>query len=99
MADVSMTFHSLEDLSREIGNIQADFDNMRTGFDSLVQSLDGLWQGAAQKEFAVAYDKLKPKLATVSEVLSKYSEEISGAAKKQRTLDAEGGGTTSTVLL
>lgn len=97
VADISMTYSSMEALAKEISNIQVDFDNMRTGFDSVVQSLEGQWQGAAQKEFTTAYSKLKPKLTTVSEVLSRYSTEITSTAKKQFALDTEGASTASTV--
>lgn len=75
-ADISMDYSAMSSLASEVDGISADFSQMIKNFDSLVESLDGQWEGAAQKEFAVAYRKLKPKLDTIDNVLSKYSTAI-----------------------
>lgn len=71
-----MEYSSMEALADEVDNIQKDFLSMCKDLDTLVESLEGQWQGTAQKEFAVAYSKLRPKLTEIGNVLEKYTKAI-----------------------
>lgn len=85
--DVSMNYSEMSKLSYSVQRKQQEFEKMLNELDSLVEELNGEWTGCAAQEFSIAYDKLKPKLKTVSEVLSKYSEEIANVMSCQEELD------------
>lgn len=85
---VSMDYSAMGNLAKEVTSMNQDFQEMINNLASLVESLDGQWQGKAQVEFAVAYSKLKPKLDTVSEVLQNYAIEINNAAAAEQDVEA-----------
>lgn len=87
-ADFLMDYSAMEALVTQVKAMQEDFDAMCANLDSLVNSLDGQWQGKAQVEFAASYSKLKPKLKSISAVLSNYSTEIANAASNESALEA-----------
>lgn len=84
-----MNYSSMNDLARQVSALQQNFDTMRSELNSLVESLDGEWQGKAQKEFAAAYGKLKPKLETISEVLQQFSTEVLNATIQESELEQQ----------
>lgn len=85
---VSMDYSAMGNLAKEVTSMNQDFQEMINNLASLVESLDGQWQGKAQVEFAVAYSKLKPKLDTVSEVLQNYATEINNAAAAEQDVES-----------
>lgn len=82
--DVSMTYSSALEIARAIDDKRLDFNGMRDTLDRLVNSLSSEWEGAAQREFLTAYNKLKPKLKTISETMEQYSSEIRKAVSAQQ---------------
>lgn len=82
--DVSMTYSSALEIARAIDDKRLDFNGMRDTLDRLVDSLSSEWEGAAQREFLTAYNKLKPKLKTISETMEQYSSEIRKAVSAQQ---------------
>ena len=86
-ADFSMNYDSMELLAAEVIHMQMDFDEMCKTLDSLVESLNGQWQGSAQKEFAVAYSNLKPELDTISKTLIKFSKQVNNLFPKIQIAD------------
>ena len=82
-----MGFSAMEDLVQKINDEQESFEKMCTDLNSLVDSLEGQWQGSAQKEFAASYSKLKPKLEKICSVLSRYSSAIKEAASREEETD------------
>lgn len=84
----SMDYSAMGELAKEVTVMNKDFQEMITNLTSLVESLDGQWQGKAQVEFAAAYSKLKPKLDTISEVLQNYATEINNAANSEQDVES-----------
>ena len=84
----SMDYSAMGNLAKEVTAMNEDFRDMITNLATLVDSLDGQWQGKAQVEFAAAYSKLKPKLDTISEVLQNYATEINNAATGEQDLES-----------
>lgn len=84
-----MEYSSMEALADEVGNIQKDFLSMCKDLDKLVESLEGQWQGTAQKEFAVAYSKLRPKLTEIGNVLEKYTKAIKQTITNEEETEKE----------
>ena len=88
-ADIfSMDYSAMGNLAKEVTAMNKEFQDMITNLATLVESLDGQWQGKAQVEFAAAYSKLKPKLETISEVLQNYTTEISNAATSEQDVES-----------
>ena len=84
----SMDYSAMGNLAKEVTAMNKDFQDMIEGLATLVESLDGQWQGKAQVEFAAAYSKLKPKLDTISEVLQNYATEINNAASSEQDVES-----------
>ena len=84
----SMDYSAMGNLAKEVTAMNKDFQDMITNLATLVDSLDGQWQGNAQVEFAVAYSKLKPKLETISEVLQNYATEINSTATSEQDVES-----------
>lgn len=84
----SMDYSAMGNLAKEVTAMNKDFQDMITNLATLVDSLDGQWQGKAQVEFAAAYSKLKPKLDTISEVLQNYATEIKNAASSEQDVES-----------
>lgn len=71
-----MGYNSVTGLAQEVSTIQKEYETVLSEIDALVKSLDGQWEGAAQKEFMTAYNKLKPSLKTVSATLEQYTSSV-----------------------
>ena len=84
----SMDYSAMGNLAKEVTVMNKEFQDMITNLATLVESLDGQWQGKAQVEFAAAYSKLKPKLDTISEVLQDYATEINNAVISEQDLES-----------
>ena len=89
--DFSMDYSSMESLASDVVNMQTDFEKMCKSLESLVESLEGQWQGSAQKEFAIAYSKLKPQLGSISDVLKHFSERLNKLSPKIQNADQYSG--------
>lgn len=89
LPDVSMTYSSALDIAKAIDDKRLDFNGMRGTLDNLVDTLNGQWEGAAQREFLTAYDKLKPKLKLISETMERYSKEIRTVVNEQQETEKE----------
>ena len=84
----SMDYSAMGNLAKEVTTMNEDFQTMIAGLTTLVESLEGQWQGKAQVEFAAVYSKLKPKLDTISEVLQDYATEINNAATSEQDVES-----------
>ena len=83
-----MDYNSIIRLGEEIRRIHSEHSELLTDLDTLVMSLDGQWTGKAQKEFAIAYDKLRPRLLTINKVLDQYAVEVTRAASCEAELES-----------
>ena len=86
--EFAMDYDPMLELAKQVGDMQTDFAEMLSSLDSLMESVDGQWEGKAQVEFAVAYSKLRPKLKTISEVLANYATAINGAVTNEQDLES-----------
>ncbi len=84
-----MGYNSVTGLAKEVSAIQTDYETVLAELDALVKALDGQWEGAAQKEFMTAYNKLKPSLKTVSVTLKRYTDSIGKAVSYELKADKQ----------
>lgn len=87
-ADISMSYSSLSELANELQTLRAEFGVTCSGLESLMKNMDGQWKGSAQKEFAVSYSKLQPKLKIIDEVLGEYITAINGAVASEMSTES-----------
>ena len=85
--DFSMSFDSMESLANQIYTLHEEFEAMCANLNALVESTEGQWKGKAQVEFAISYEKLKPKLTTINKVLHQYYIEVSSALKNETAIE------------
>lgn len=90
MADISMQYSGIEGTVRQIRQMRADFSDMLTGLEALVSSMEGVWEGKAQQEFALAYSKLKPKLTKIDGLMEDYCTELTDLVSRQQSLETTG---------
>ena len=88
MADISMQYSGIEATVREIRQMRTDFRAMLTNLDALIVSMDGVWEGKAQMEFALAYRNLKPKLNKIDDLLGSYTTEMNEMIRRQQMLES-----------
>ena len=86
-----MDYSALEALVNEVNSISEDFKEMCTELDSLAKSIEGIWQGMSQQEFATSYNQLRPKLASINTILNRYSDEITKAVNNEIGLESQNG--------
>jgi len=84
----SMDYSAMGNLAKEVTAMNKEFQDMITNLATLVESLDGQWQGKAQVEFAAASSNINPKLETISNVLQSYATEINNAATGEQDLES-----------
>lgn len=85
--DFVMSFDSVESLATQFYALYEEFEAMCANLNALVESTEGHWKGSAQVEFAISYEKLKPKLETITEVLRQYYIEVSSALLNETAME------------
>jgi WXG100 family type VII secretion target len=76
MANVTMTYEAMKNASSQIKTHKTNFDDMISGMTTIVNSLNGQWEGVAKEEFESAFQSLKPTLQKFSQLLERYYEEL-----------------------
>lgn len=87
--DFSMQYDSALGIAKAIDDKRLDFNGMCETLKSLVDSLDGQWEGKAQYEFQTAYKKLKSKLSVISKTMEAYSKEIRTTVQSEQETEEE----------
>lgn len=90
--DFSMQYDSALGIAKAIDDKRLDFNGMCETLKSLVDSLDGQWEGKAQYEFQTAYKKLKSKLSVISKTMEAYSKEIRTTVQSEQETEEESSG-------
>ena len=78
--DIIQDFLAMRSLASEVLQIQSDFITTCDNLDSLVESMDGSWQGAAQIEFASAYSSINKKLREMGSRLESFAKAVQSTA-------------------
>lgn len=88
MADITMTYSSLESAASQINSAKSDLDSVIAALDSAVSSLDGNYSGVSYEAFRNAWQESKPTMQKISEAVAAFAPELNTAVAKQQ--EAEG---------
>jgi len=88
-----MDYGVVHGVGEEAAAIRAEFDSLFTKVDSLISGIEGVWQGAAKKEFMTAYNKLKPRFNAVSSNLNSFSPTLKQAVTLEADTESQTAGT------
>lgn len=84
MADVTMTYASLETAANNVNTAKADLDQVIAMMTNAVSALDGNWSGESYNAFVEAWQTSKPTMEKLSEAVGKFAPELTNAVTAQR---------------
>lgn len=84
-----MEYLTMDEIKKEIIRYREELSGMCEEFDALMENQSGVWVGVAQKEFAISYDKLRPKLRQVDELLQRYISGVQEVTQRQQEVEQE----------
>lgn len=84
MADVMMTYASLEAAAGSVNSAKADLEDVIAYLDSAVAALDGNWSGASYEAFRSAWQESKPTMQRLAEAVGNFAPELNRAVAGQQ---------------
>lgn len=96
MADLLMNYEAMKEASGKVKTHKENFDEMISGMTTIIESLNGQFEGVAKTEFENAFYTLKPNLTKLATLLGQYSVELDQAvvdASQQQQASAQRIGT------
>lgn len=73
--------------AKKIRGIRTSYDSNINDLVKLVENLDEIWEGKAQKEFAEKFNQIRGTFAKFSEILDKYAADMDFTAREMKNLD------------
>ena len=95
MADVSMTYASLETAASNVNNAKADLESVISFLDSAVSALEGNWSGESYEAFVGAWRSSKPTMQKLSEAVGAFAPELTKAVAAQQERESAAAGAMS----
>ncbi len=90
MADVTMTYSSLETAAGHVNQAKDDLDQVISFLSSAVSSLDGAWEGESYNAFVNAWNESKPTMQKLSEAVGNFAPALNRAVSAQQEIEATG---------
>lgn len=87
MADILMTYSSLESAAGKINQAQANLEDITTALDSAVSALEGSWSGQAYQAFVNAWQESKPTMQRLAAAVGNFAPELNSAVSTQQQVD------------
>lgn len=84
MADITMTYASLEQASSGVNQAKADLDEVIALMDKTVGALEGNWSGASYNAFVAAWNASKPTMQSLSSAVAAFAPELTKAVEEQK---------------
>lgn len=88
MADVKMTYGSLETAAVQVNQAKADLDQVISFLSNAVSALDGAWQGESYSAFVNAWNESKPTMQKLSEAVGNFAPELNRIVSTQQETEA-----------
>lgn len=88
MADVTMTYSSLETAAGQVDQAKADLDQVISFLSSAVSALEGAWQGESYNAFVNAWNESKPTMQKLSDAVGNFAPELNRAVTVQQETEA-----------
>lgn len=88
MADVTMTYSSLETAASSITSAKGDLESVIAALTSAVSALDGNWSGESYQAFVEAWDSSKPTMEKLAEAVGNFAPELTKAVSSEQEREA-----------
>jgi len=84
MADVTMTYSSLETAANNVNTAKGNLDDVIAYLSSAVSALQGNWSGESYEAFVGAWEESKPTMQKLSEAVARFAPELTKAVASQQ---------------
>ncbi len=88
MADVAMTYESLQGAAGKVNRAETDLGTVISNLTNAVTALEGNWTGASYNAFVNAWNESKPTMERLKEAVGKFAPELNAAVKRQQEAEA-----------
>jgi len=88
MADVTMTYGSLEAAAGQVNAAKADLEEVISFMSSAIGALDGAWQGESYSALVNAWNESKPTMQRLAEAVGNFAPELNNAVAAQQETEA-----------
>ncbi len=95
MADVVMTYGSLQAAAGQVKQAKANLEEVIAFMTSSVGALEGAWQGESYNALVSAWNESKPTMQRLAEALGNYAPGLENAAAAQQETEAANAGAMS----
>ena len=95
MADVTMTYASLETAASNVNSAKADLESVISFLNSAVSALEGNWSGQSYEAFVGAWQQSKPTMEKLAEAVGNFAPELNKAVSAQQEREASAAGSMS----
>lgn len=87
MADVTMSYSSLQEAAGKINTAKEDLEQVISVLTSAVSALEGSWSGESYKAFVNAWNESKPTMERLKEAVGNFAPELNNAVARQQATD------------
>lgn len=89
MADITMTYSSLENTAGKINQAEANLQEVSAALDSAVSALEGTWSGESYQAFVNAWQESKPTMQKLAEAVGNFAPALNRAIAAQQSVEIE----------
>ena len=89
MADVIMTYNSLETAAQQFSKAHEDLEGLIAFLMSAVGAMEGSYQGASYNALVNAWNASEPTMRELSDAIYKYAPALKDAVARQIETEAE----------
>lgn len=97
MADVTMSYSSLQEAAGKINTAKEDLEQVISSLTSAVSALEGSWSGESYKAFVNAWNESKPTMERLKEAVGNFAPELNNAVARQQEIDVLSAGRMETL--
>lgn len=87
MADVTMSYSSLQEAAGKINTAKEDLEQVISSLTSAVSALESSWSGESYKAFVNAWNESKPTMERLKEAVGNFAPELNNAVARQQETD------------
>lgn len=84
MADITMTYASLETAASQINTAKSDLEQVISFLNSAVSALEGNWSGQSYNAFVNAWNESRPTMQKLAEAVGCFAPELNQAVARQQ---------------
>lgn len=97
MADVTMTYSSLETTAKKVETAKKNLDDVIANLTNAVTALEGKWSGESYQAFVNAWNESKPTMQKLAEAVANFAPELRKAVSLQQETERQNASAMSNV--